>query len=90
MNLIGTFQQSRDHGLLPENIEALAKEWSPRLGITETEVTTYLTENIHYFLDRENHAGLQLFLNYAHEIGLIPAVPELRFLGPVAFGGVRK
>lgn len=90
IDLIGTFQRSRDHGLQPENIAALAAEWSPKLGLTETEVTTYLTENIHYFLDRENHAGLDLFLNYAHEIGLIPAVPDLRFLGPVAFGSSRK
>ena len=90
MNLTAIFQQSRDHGLLPENIQTLAVEWAPKLGITEAEVTTYLTENIHYFLDRENHAGLQLFLSYAHEVGLIPAVPELRFLGPVAFGSTRK
>ena len=90
MNLIQIFQQSRDHGLLPENIEMLARGWSPKLGMSEAEVATYLTENIHYYLDRENHAGLQLFLSYAHEEGLIPTVPELRFLGPVAFGTVRK
>ncbi|MGA9567798.1 MAG: menaquinone biosynthesis protein [Candidatus Korobacteraceae bacterium] len=90
MNLISTFQESRDHGLLPENIATLAAEWSLKLGLTETEVTTYLTENIHYYLDRENHAGLDLFLNYAYEVGLIPSVPELRFLGPVAFGSPRK
>ncbi len=89
-NLTKTFQQSRDHGLLPESIAALAKEWGPRLGITEAQVTTYLTENIHYYLDRESHSGLQLFLNYAYEVGLIPSVPELRFLGPVAFGSARK
>ena len=90
VNLREVFSQSRDHGLLPENVSVLAKEWAPKLGITEPEVTTYLTENIHYYLDRENHAGLQLFLTYAHEIGLIPAVPELRFLGPVAFCGGPK
>ena len=90
MDLIGTFQQSRDHGLLPENIASLAAEWAPKLGITETEITTYLTQNIHYYLDRENHAGLQLFLSYAQEVGVIEAVPELRFLGPVAFGSTRK
>lgn len=89
MNLIQIFQQSRDHGLLPKSIETLARDWGPKLGISEAEVATYLTENIHYYLDRENHAGLQLFLTYAHEEGLIPAVPELRFLGPVAFGSVR-
>ena len=70
--------------------DVLATEWAPKLGITEAEVSAYLTENIHYYLDRENHAGLQLFLTYAHEEGLIPAVPELRFLGPVAFGSARQ
>jgi chorismate dehydratase len=90
VSLSEVFQQSRDHGLLPENVAVLAKEWAPKLGITENEVTTYLTENIHYYLDRENHAGLQLFLAYAHEIGLIPGIPELRFLGPVAFCGGPK
>ena len=90
VNLREVFQRSRDHGLLPENVRVLAKEWSPKLGIKEDEVTTYLTENIHYYLDRENHAGLQLFLTYAQEIGVIPTVPELRFLGPVAFCGGPK
>ena len=90
MNLIQTFQQSRDHGLQPENIAALASEWAPRLGLTEPEVVKYLTENIDYNLHRENHAGLQLFLKYAHEVGAIQSVPDLRFLGPVAFGSARK
>jgi chorismate dehydratase len=90
MNLRCTFQQSRDHGLAPENMAVLAREWAPKLGMTQKEVTMYLTENIRYYLDRENHAGLQLFLSYAHEVGLIRAVPELRFLGPVAFGSSRK
>ncbi len=89
-SLTETFQRSRDNGLLSSSIGILAGEWAPRLGMTEAEVTTYLTENIHYYLDRENHEGLQLFLTYAHEVGLIPAVPELRFLGPVAFGSSRK
>lgn len=90
VSLREVFQKSRDHGLLPESVAVLAKEWAPKLRITESELTAYLTENIHYYLDRENHAGLQLFLTYAHEMGLIPAVPELRFLGPVAFCGGPK
>ena len=79
------FQQSRDHGLQPESIAAIAQEWAPRLGLTEADVSSYLTQNIHYCLDRENHSGLTLFLQYAHETGLICKVPDLRFLGPVAF-----
>lgn len=85
INLIDVFQKSRDHGLAPESIEVLAREWAPRLGLTEDEVRVYLTQNIYYTFDRECHSGLQLFLRYCHEIGLIQAVPHLRFLGPTAF-----
>ena len=84
------FQQSRDHGLEPENIVAIAREWSPKLGLAEDDIRSYLTDNIHYYLDRENHAGLKLFLRYSQEIGLIAAVPELRFLGPVAFDSAKE
>lgn len=90
VNLKRLFQQSRDHGLQPENLAVIAKEWAPKLGLTESDIRSYLTENIHYYLDRQNHAGLKLFLQLSHEIGLIPAVPELRFLGPVAFSSVLK
>jgi predicted solute-binding protein len=87
--LVKVFQQSRDHGLEPENLRIIAQEWSPKVRLSETDIYAYLTQNIHYYLDRENHAGLQLFLRYSQEIGLIPAAPELRFLGPVAFGSAR-
>jgi chorismate dehydratase len=90
LDLIATFQQSRDNGLQPQNVAKIAEEWATKLNMTHTEVVDYLTQNIQYYLDRENHAGLQLFLKYAQEIGVIPSVPELRFLGPVAFGSSRK
>ncbi len=90
LDLAKLFQQSRDHGLQPENLATIAREWSPRLRLSEDDVRSYLTENIHYYLDRENHAGLKLFLQYSAELGLIEAAPDLRFLGPVAFGGARK
>ena len=90
LDLTKLFQRSRDHGLQAENLQLIAEEWSTRLGMSEAEICKYLTENIHYYLDRENHAGLQLFLQYSHEIGLLPETPELRFLGPVAFGSARR
>jgi chorismate dehydratase len=90
LQLMKVFQDSRDHGLEPQNLDVIAKEWSPKLGLTEADIRSYLTENIDYYLDRENHGGLKLFLQYTQEIGLIPAVPELRFLGPVAFGSSRQ
>jgi chorismate dehydratase len=90
LSLKKVFQTSRDHGLEPQNLDLIAKEWAPKLGLSEDDIRSYLTGNIHYYLDRENHAGLKLFLLYSHEIGLIPSVPELRFLGPVAFGSLRE
>jgi len=90
LDLAEVFQSSRDHGLRPENISTTAKEWSQKLLLSTDDIRHYLTKNIHYYLDHENHAGLQLFLQYSQEIELIREVPELRFLGPVAFGGSRK
>lgn len=90
LSLTRVFQQSRDHGLEPDNIAAIAREWSAKLGLGEADIRSYLTENIHYYLDRESHAGLKLFLQYSQEVGLIPAVPDLRFLGPVAFGSAKS
>ena len=90
LHLAKVFQQSRDHGLESQSLDVIASEWAQKLGLSEDDIRRYLTEHIHYYLDRENHAGLKLFLHYSQEIGLIPAVPELRFLGPVAFGSPRK
>jgi len=80
LNLAEVFQRSRDHGLQRENVATIANEWSARIGLHPDDIRGYLTESIHYYLDRENQAGLQLFLQYAHELGLIRKVPELRFL----------
>ncbi len=90
VNLAKVFQQSRDHGTEPDSIAILMREWSPRLGVPEDEIAAYLTHNIHYFLDRETYSGLELFLRYAHELGLISNIPDLRFLGPTAFSGHKR
>lgn len=79
------FSRSRDHGLEPANLAVIAREWAPRLNLTEADVKTYLIENIHYTLDAENTAGLDLFYRYAAELGLIPEAPALRQLGAASF-----
>ena len=79
------FSRSRDRGLEPANLAAIAREWAPRLNMTEADVTSYLTENIHYTLDPENAEGLDLFYRYAAELQLIPEAPSLRLLGPASF-----
>ena len=80
IQLASIFQTSRDHGLQTENLEQIVKQWAPRIGIGEADVRKYLTENIHYFLDPESIAGMQLFFRYARECGALPAVQPLRFL----------
>jgi chorismate dehydratase len=79
-DLATIFQQSRDHGLEPSSLDHIAREWSPRLGISEADVRSYLTENIYYHLDPPCLEGLQLFYRYAAEIGALPAAPQMRFL----------
>ena len=74
------FQKSRDHGLSPENLEAIAQEWAPRLGLTAEVVRVYLTHNIHYYLDPPCLEGLELFYHLAAEIGALPRAPELHFV----------
>jgi chorismate dehydratase len=79
--LARVFQQSRDHGLEPENIRTLAREWAPRVGLSEREVVSYLTENIDYAFDAEHREGLELFYRHAVDCGVIAAIRPLVFLG---------
>ena len=41
-DLAGIFQQSRDRGLEPASLNQIAREWSPRVGISEADVHTTL------------------------------------------------
>jgi chorismate dehydratase len=81
MDLTQVFRQSRDHGLEPASLDHISLEWAPKLGISPADVRSYLTENIHYYLDAACLEGLQLFYRYAAEIGALPAPPEIKFLG---------
>jgi chorismate dehydratase len=80
LDLAPLFQQSRDNGLKPQSVNHIAREWAPRLGLTEAMVRDYLTHSIHYSLDADCLAGLQRFYRYAEECGALPASPPLQFL----------
>lgn len=80
LDLARIFRDSRNHGLQSANLSQIAREWAPRVGISEDDVRSYLTENIHYQLDPGCMEGLQLFYRYAAEIGALPAPPELSFV----------
>jgi chorismate dehydratase len=79
-DLTAIFQQSRDHGLEPASLNHIVNEWAPRLGLSESNVHSYLTESIHYYLDAACLEGLHLFYRYAAEIGALPAAPQIDFL----------
>ena len=79
-DLATVFQQSRDHGLEPASLDQITREWASRVALTESDVRSYLTENIYYQLDPPCLEGLQLFYRYAAEIGALPAAPEIHFL----------
>jgi chorismate dehydratase len=72
--LAEVFQRSRDHGLEKESLQRIASEWAPRLGMSVSDVTSYLTVNIHYSLDEPCQEGLRLFYSYAKDCGALPAV----------------
>jgi chorismate dehydratase len=80
LDLGSVFKESRNHGLLKQNLALIAREWSPRVGLGENDVESYLTENIHYQLDPECIEALNLFYRYAQECGALPGAPALEFL----------
>jgi chorismate dehydratase len=79
-DLTAIFQRSRDHGLMPENIEHITRQWAPRLGLSEAAIKLYLTENIHYYLDASSIEGMNLFFRYAAECRALPQTPQLHFV----------
>jgi len=80
LDLAAVFRDSRDRGLEPGSLSQIANQWGPRLGLTEADVRSYLTENIHYQLDTGCLEGLRLFYRFAQEIGALRAAPDLRFV----------
>jgi chorismate dehydratase len=74
------FKLSRDRGLLPKNLETIAQEWAPRLGLSVESVRVYLTHNIHYYLDPPCLEGLELYYGLGAEIGALPMAPGLEFV----------
>jgi chorismate dehydratase len=80
LDLAAVFQESRNHGLMPNSLDVIAREWAPRLALSHEEVKSYLTDNIYYSLDLDCLDGMSLFYQLAYQCGALPAVPPLSFL----------
>jgi chorismate dehydratase len=76
--LVEDLQSSRDHGLA--HIEELVEEWVPRIALPPSTIREYLTQNIHYTLDADCIAAIELFRRYASDAGVLPPLATLRFL----------
>jgi chorismate dehydratase len=63
------FKSSLRYGL--SSLDTLVREAAAELGLDTSEVRTYLTENLHFFLRTEEIEGLEEFYRRAHAHGLI-------------------
>jgi chorismate dehydratase len=80
LDIAEVFKSSRDHGREPQNVSAIAQAWSSHVGLAPETICHYLTRNIHFWLDEECRAGLELFYELAARCGAIPVPPPLRFI----------
>jgi chorismate dehydratase len=68
---------ARDSGLA--NLESIAAEEAPSVGLTAGECLHYLRDNLHFHLGPREREGLSLFQQYAADLGLAPAQARLQF-----------
>jgi chorismate dehydratase len=76
--LVSDLIGSRDAGLA--HIDDLAKEWAMHIALPRATIHTYLSQNIHYILDKECQEGLRRFYELAAACKVLPAVEELHML----------
>ncbi|PYY22571.1 MAG: hypothetical protein DMG62_12650 [Acidobacteria bacterium] len=77
------FRESRDKGL--KHIPEIADQWSPKLSISQNAVSSYLRDNIYYYLDTESISGMKLFFELAASYGVLPSAPELQLVPELTF-----
>jgi chorismate dehydratase len=78
-SLADEFLDSLNFGL--ENLDAICKEASAEMHLSEKELKLYLKTNIDYSLDDENRKGLLAYYSHAVKLGL------LEKLNPISIAG---
>jgi len=82
------FRASKQYGL--EHVREISEAASIKLDLPPRALERYLTENIHFDLDEENLAGLELFYEKAASAGLIPRVRPLQFAAVSQSGAANR
>ena len=62
-----------------QSVDAIAAEYGRGDARRTARAATYLRDNVKYGLGPDEARGLQLFLNYAADIGLAPRRRQLEF-----------
>jgi chorismate dehydratase len=75
--VLADFTTSKQFGL--ERVREISEAASIKLDLPPRALERYLTENIHFDLDEENLAGLQLYFEKAAAAGLIPRNKPLEY-----------
>ncbi|HXA78437.1 MAG TPA: menaquinone biosynthesis protein [Candidatus Acidoferrales bacterium] len=86
--VLADFAASKRYGL--ERVREISEAASIKLDLPPRALERYLTENIHFDLDEDNQAGLQLYFEKAAAAGLIPRAKPLVFPQAVAPSTVRR
>jgi chorismate dehydratase len=75
--ILADFEASKKYGL--ERLREIAEGASLKLNLSAGALERYLAENIHFGLEEEYLAGLQLYYEKAAAAGLIPRARPLEF-----------
>ena len=70
-------QDAQDEGVA--SFPAIAEEYATANGTSVDGALAYLRDNMRYGLGPDEEKGLQLFLNYAADLGLAPRRRRLEF-----------
>ena len=72
------FAVARDEGLA--NLKHIADSYTPHIGLSSAEITTYLTTNIVFNVDEQMHKGLTRYFELAHKHGVIAELKTPEFV----------
>jgi chorismate dehydratase len=72
------FAGARDEGLA--KLEDIVDSYERSLGLSRSEITTYLKDNISFRVEEEMLRGLQRYFELAHKHKLIEALKPLEFI----------
>lgn len=76
---VRVLQEAQDEGL--REVDAIAREYGRGDEGRTARAGAYLRDNVKYGLGAEEAAGLQMFLDYAADLGLAPKRRRLEFFG---------